>query len=209
MGILPDTQLDEELEEELEEDFDEELKEEPEENYKIKCFFSDLIFYTLIILIAAYIIPNFVLQRTIVDGASMEEALHNGDNIYVEKISYRFDKLDRFDIVVFYPYGREHNDYYVKRIIALPGETIQIKDDGLIYIDGELLEEDYGNEIILDPGRAAMPIRLAKDEYFVLGDNRNVSKDSRFWTVGNVNIRNIEGKVFFRISPLDQFGFID
>ncbi len=209
MGNLPDTQLDEELEEELEEDFDEELKEEPEENYKIKCFFSDLIFYTLIILIAAYIIPNFVLQRTIVDGASMEEALHNGDNIYVEKISYRFDKLDRFDIVVFYPYGREHNDYYVKRIIALPGETIQIKDDGLIYIDGELLEEDYGNEIILDPGRAAMPIRLAKDEYFVLGDNRNVSKDSRFWTVGNVNIRNIEGKVFFRISPLDQFGFID
>lgn len=208
MGNLPDTQLDEELEE-LEEDFDEELKEEPEENYKIKCFFSDLIFYTLIILIAAYIIPNFVLQRTIVDGASMEEALHNGDNIYVEKISYRFDKLDRFDIVVFYPYGREHNDYYVKRIIALPGETIQIKDDGLIYIDGELLEEDYGNEIILDPGRAAMPIRLAKDEYFVLGDNRNVSKDSRFWTVGNVNIKNIEGKVFFRISPLDQFGFID
>lgn len=173
-----------------------------------KYILYDLIFYAVLIFVCIYIIPNFVLQRTIVDGSSMADTLQNGEHLYVEKISYRFDALDRFDIIVFYPYGRENEEYYVKRIIGLPGETVQIIDSE-IYINGELLEEDYGKEEIEDPGRAAEPITLAEDEYFVLGDNRNISKDSRTYEVGNVKKQNIGGKAIFRIKPLSRFGLID
>ena len=138
----------------------------------------------------------------------MEDTLSNGDHLYVEKITYRMDLLKRFDIIVFYPYGRENEEYYVKRIIGLPGETVQIID-GDIYINGEIVEEDFGKEPIRDPGRAAQPIVLGEDEYFVMGDNRNISKDSRYPGVGNVQKKNIGGKAFFRVSPLKRFGPIE
>ena len=176
-----------------------------------KGIINDLIFYVVIIIVCLYIIPNFVLQRTIVDGDSMANTLLDGEHLYVEKISYRIDALDRFDIIVFYPHGRESDDYYVKRIIGLPGETVQIIGSD-IYINGEILDEDYGLEPIEDPGRAADLITLADDEYFVLGDNRNISKDSRMGGaigVGNVKKENIGGKVIFRIKPLSRFGTID
>lgn len=180
----------------------------PIKNSNIKGIIYDLIFYAVLIFVCIYIIPNFVLQRTIVDGSSMENTLHNGDHLYVEKLSYRFDALNRFDIIVFYPYGRDNNEYYVKRIIGLPGETVQIIGSD-IYINGEILKEDYGNEPIENPGRAAEPIVLGEDEYFVLGDNRNISKDSRSEEVGNVLKENIGGRAFFRIKPFDEFGTID
>lgn len=190
---------------------DEDNKEHNDKTNKksfIKSFIFDLIFYAVLIFACVYIIPNYVLQRTIVEGQSMENTLSDGDHLYVEKISYRLGLLKRFDIVVFYPYGRDHDDYYVKRIIGLPGETVQIID-GKIYINGEVLEENYGKEPILDPGRAAQPITLGDDEYFVMGDNRNISKDSRYPNVGNVKKENIGGKAFFRVSPLSKFGPID
>ncbi|MDF2907274.1 MAG: hypothetical protein K0R34_2595 [Herbinix sp.] len=174
----------------------------------IKELAFDLLFYILIIFTAIYIIPNYVLQRTIVDGSSMAETLHDGEHLFVEKLSYRFDALDRFDIIVFYPYGRENEEYYVKRIIGMPGETIQIIGSD-IYINGEILEERYGKDPITDPGRAAVPITLSEDEYFVMGDNRSVSKDSRTVEVGNVNKENIGGRAVFRIKPLSRFGTID
>lgn len=168
-------------------------------------FLYDLIFYAVLIFVCIYIIPNFVLQRTIVDGSSMADTLQDGEHLYVEKLSYRFDALDRFDIIVFYPFGRENEEYYVKRIIGMPGETIQIIN-GTIYINGEVLTEHYGKEPILDPGRASVPITLGEDEYFVMGDNRNVSKDSRSMEVGNVKKENIGGRAIFRIKPLSKFG---
>lgn len=189
-------------------DATDQVENEPEKKSSAKGFLFDLLFYAVLIFVSVYIIPNFILQRTIVDGESMENTLSDGDHLYVEKISYRIDMLKRFDIIVFYPYGRDNEEYYVKRIIGLPGETIQIIDS-IIYIDGQPLEEEYGKEPILDPGRAADPIVLDEDEYFVMGDNRNISKDSRYLTVGNVQKKNIGGKAFFRINPLKEFGPID
>lgn len=171
-------------------------------------FLYDLIFYAVLIFVCIYILPNFVIQRTIVDGSSMANTLQNGEHLYVEKLSYRFDALDRFDIIVFYPYGRENEEYYVKRIIGMPGETVQIIGSE-IYINGKLLEEHYGKDPIADPGRAAVPITLGEDEYFVMGDNRSISKDSRSEEVGNVKKENIGGRAIFRIKPLSRFGTID
>ncbi len=173
-----------------------------------RSLFYDLLFYALLIFVCIYIIPNYVIQRTIVDGTSMENTLMDGEQLYVEKISYHFNLLDRYDIVVFYPYGRENEEYYVKRIIGLPGETVQIIGSD-IYINGSKLEEHYGKDPIEDPGRAAQPITLGKDEYFVMGDNRNISKDSREEVVGNIKRGNIGGKVFLRIKPFSKFGFVN
>jgi len=173
-----------------------------------KSFLFDLIFYLILIFIVVYIIPNYVIQRTYVDGDSMQNTLFNKDQLYVEKLSYRFDALNRFDIIVFYPFGRKQTDYYVKRIIGLPGETVQIIGSD-IYINGKVLEEHYGKDPIIQAGRAKKPIKLADDEYFVLGDNRTISKDSRTTVVGNVKRENIGGRAIFRILPFSRFGTID
>ena len=124
----------------------------------------------------------------------------------LEKVSYRFRDPSRFDIVVF-RYAHEKNMFYIKRIIGLPGETVQIIGDD-IFIDGELLEEDYGLEPMEDPKRAASPITLGEDEYFVLGDNRNQSSDSRDPSVANVKRSQIVGRAWLRIWPLDRIGFV-
>lgn len=154
-----------------------------------------------------YLIPNFLLQRTIVTGPSMENTFFHGDNVLVEKLSYRMDRLKRFDVIVFSPYGKEKEDYYIKRIIGMPGEVVQIIE-GIIYINNVPLYETFGNGPIEDPGISREQIFLEKDEFFVLGDNRAVSLDSRYPEVGNVKKENIGGRVFLRVSPLKEFGWI-
>ena len=163
------------------------------------------VFYIAFVLVLTWVIITFVGQRTRVDGRSMMNTLHDGDNLIVEKLSYRFSDPKRFDIIVFPPTGKK--EYYIKRIIGLPGETVQIDENGNIYINGELLEENYGAETIQNPGRAAKPITLG-DEYFVMGDNRNNSKDSRSEEVGNVKRSQIIGRAWLRIWPLNKFGLL-
>lgn len=165
------------------------------------------IFYILFVIALTYLIITFVGQRTMVDGRSMNATLNDGDNLIVEKLSYRFGDPERFDIIVFPP-QESPKEHYIKRIIGLPGETVQIDAEGKIYIDGEVLEENYGLETIRNAGRAAEPITLGDDEYFVLGDNRNNSKDSRSDAVGNVKRSSITGRAWLRIWPLSDIGFL-
>lgn len=163
--------------------------------------------YILFVLCAVYLVIHFVGQRTQVLGSSMEPKLSSEDNLIVDKISYRFHDPERFDIIVF-PFRYEDNTFYIKRIIGLPGETVQIDEDGNIIIDGEILEEGYGKEVIRSPGRAYEEIQLGDDEYFVMGDNRNSSVDSRDPSVGNIMRDEIIGRAWLRIWPFDKFGLI-
>lgn len=165
--------------------------------------------YLLGVLCLTWLVITFVGQRTEVDGSSMEPTLTNGDNLIVDKLSYRFRDPERFDIIVF-PYKHKPKTYYIKRIIGLPGETVQIDEQGNIYINGEILSESYGREIIRpeNVGLAAEPIVLGEDEYFVMGDNRNNSTDSRFAQVGNIKREDIIGRAWVRIWPFSGFGIL-
>ena len=153
-----------------------------------------------------FLIIHFVGQRTYVSGSSMENTLSDGDNLIVDKITYRFSDPQRYDIIVF-PFHYADHVYYIKRIIGLPGETVQIVD-GDIYIDGEILRESYGREVIKDSGLATEPIELGEDEYFVLGDNRNDSTDSRDPSVGKIHRDEIIGRAWVRIWPLEKIGVL-
>ena len=164
------------------------------------------IIYIVIVVILSLGIITFVGQRTKVSGHSMETTLSDGDNLIVDKISYRFRDPERFEIIVF-PFQYEEHTYYIKRIIGLPGETVQVID-GYVYINGEMLDENYGLEVMDDPGIAAEPISLGEDEYFVLGDNRNHSSDSRDPSVGVLHRDDIMGRAWIRIWPFDKFGVI-
>ncbi len=164
------------------------------------------ILYLAIVVVVTICIICFVGQRTRVDGDSMYPTLHDGDNLIVDKISYHFNDPERFDVIIF-PY-QDSKIYYIKRIIGLPGETIQIDYDGNIFINGETLQEDYGYEPILNPGIAAEPILLGEDEYFVLGDNRNDSKDSRSEMVGPVEEDDIIGRAWVRFFPFEDAGLV-
>ncbi|MCI9490889.1 signal peptidase I [Lachnospiraceae bacterium 48-42] len=165
------------------------------------------IFYFIVIIALTYVIITYVGQRTRVDGSSMETTLSDGDHLLVDKISYRFHEPERFDIIVF-PYLHEEKVYYIKRIIALPGETVQVID-GYVYVNGEQLESDiYGAEVMEDAEMASEPLTLGEDEYFVLGDNRNHSSDSRDPSVGLIKRKNIMGRAWVRIYPFDHMGKI-
>ena len=176
----------------------------------------EFVAYCLLALLIAYLIIKFIGQRTVVDGNSMYPTLKDKDNIIVEKLSYRFGEIERYDVIVFNYHDpfKDEDVYYIKRVIGLPGETICV-ENGLVYLvekDGEkvLLNEDYG---YYSDGRkmesylAAVPMVIPEGEYFVLGDNRNHSYDSR--QIGTIKKEDILGKAWLRFYPLKSFGFID
>ncbi len=164
------------------------------------------VLYLVVIFGLTYLIVTYVGQRTSVSGSSMETTLSDGDNLIVDKISYRFRAPKRYEIIVF-PFKQAENTYYIKRIIGLPGETVQVKD-GYVYINGKKLDEHYGNEVMEKAGIAEEPILLGDDEYFVLGDNRNHSSDSRDPSVGVLKREDLIGRAWIRIWPLNNFGVI-
>lgn len=176
----------------------------------MKNFLKDFLgmsLYLLGILVLTFLVIQFVGQRTVVQGSSMENTLTDGDNLIVDKLTYRFHEPNRFDVVVF-PYQQGKDTYYIKRVIGVPGDSVYINDAGNIYINDELLVEGFGKEAILDPGIAEDTIFLGAEEYFVLGDNRNESADSRDPSVGVVKRDSIVGRAWLRIYPFDSIGFI-
>lgn len=163
---------------------------------------------TVAAMLAVYFICSLMVQRTVVSGDSMYPTLMDDEGILVNKLAYINEDIDRFDVVIFTHYNNklEKEVYYVKRVIGLPGESILI-DNGAIYINGELLEEYYGyydTDLPSYSGIAEETINIGEDEYFVLGDNRNNSEDSR--SFGCVSEEVVTGKVAFRIFPLSRIG---
>lgn len=174
-----------------------------------KEFVSTLLYFAGVMCLT-WLIVTYVGQRTEVSGTSMTTTLADGDNLIVDKISYRFREPKRFDIIVF-PWRYEADTYYIKRIIGMPGESLWITENGEIYINGSLLEEDYDQRAYRAGalGSSENPVILGEDEYFVMGDNRNNSTDSRKPEVGNIKREEIIGKAVFRIWPLDVFGALN
>ena len=158
----------------------------------------------VVVLACAWFLVYGFCGQVQVSGNSMQPLLDAGDVVLVNRLIYDVGKPERFDIVVF---EREDNKKNVKRVIGLPGETIQIKG-GFVFIDGECLNAENGLEQVSLAGRAENPVQLAEDEYFLLGDNRDSSEDSRFSNIGNVKEEQIQGKVWFRILPLLNIDFI-
>ncbi len=142
---------------------------------------------------------DFIGIKTSVVGTSMEPSLFNGEEVLLNRIVYQFSAPRRGDVIAFHPNGNENTHLYVKRIIALPGETIQIKQ-GAVYINGEMSAMDVET---LEPGVAAEEIKLSDEEYFVMGDNRENSEDSRSANIGNVTREMIEGKVWYHMKYED------
>lgn len=169
---------------------------------------KQLVITVLSVFIFSAFFVTVVAERAVVSGISMESTLYDGNNLIVDKISYQFTDPERFDIIVFAAPGLD-NEKLIKRVIGLPGETVQIKK-GYVYINGKKLTSDiYGKDIILDGGLADSKIKLGKDEYFCMGDNRNSSIDSRDPLVGNVKRSTVLGKTNLRILPVSQAGKID
>ena len=164
-------------------------------------------FKIILVCLLALVIVFYFGRQVKNSGDSMRPAVLDGDIVLVNRMIYDASKPKRGDIIVFKPNGNENARSYIKRIIGLPGETVQIKD-GEIYIDGEKLEEKYETTAIEDAGTASEEITLDGDEYFVLGDNRRNSEDSRMADIGNVKRSEIEGKAWFVISTKGNFGFI-
>ncbi len=178
-------------------------------NKILKEAFSTAVYFLIVFAVAAFIL-KFVGQRSVVDGESMTNTLFDGESVWVNKFRYRFTDPERFDIIVF-PYELQKDTYFIKRIIGLPGETVYIDEDGVIYINDEPLEESYGREVILPENRglASVKVVVGENEYFVMGDNRNNSMDSRYPNVGNIDRDKIIGKAVFRLFPVSSMGGIE
>ena len=157
--------------------------------------------------VLAYTCVYFTCNSTGVEGSSMQPVITNEDTVLINRFAYTLLKPRRFDVIAFTPNYKNTDRVLIKRIIGLPGEKVKI-ENGKVFINGKELENDKGLEDILIAGNAASEISLGQDQYFVLGDNRNNSSDSREPTIGNVRRDEIIGRAWLRTQPLTSFGLL-
>lgn len=174
-----------------------------EETSRVRLVIGWIVDIVVVISIAWFVVFAMGTQIT-VTGQSMEPVLSQDDVVLMNRLSCRIGKPERFDIVVF---EKEDGKYNSKRVVGLPGETVQIKD-GFLYINDEIIEGPEELQRVDLAGLAENPVVLGAEEYFLLGDNRENSEDSRFSNVGNVKRSQMRGKVWLRIRPLKKFGLI-
>ena len=161
----------------------------------------------IVVCILAWMLVSFIGQRVSNAGASMSPVLKNGDVVFINRIVYDARKPKRGEIIAFRPNGNENAHYCIKRVVGLPGETVQIKD-GKVYIDGKVQKKNVYTSDLDFAGIAEKKLTLGETEYFVLGDNSAGSDDSRLADIGNVKREDIGGKVWFVTNIGKNFGFV-
>lgn len=167
------------------------------------------IFSIFVVVFIAFVLVYFAGMTTSMIGVSMEPSVHSGDTVYIDRFAYVLGSPRVGDVIVFLPNGNEKSHYYIKRVVAVPGDTVQIIG-GRLYVNNEM--ETPGEipfDKMADAGIAENVIVLGNDEYFVLGDNRNNSEDSRSANIGQVKKEDILGKAwFYRGSGGNGMGFV-
>ena len=158
----------------------------------------------VIVLIIAAVLVYFAGMKVTVVGNSMDDSLSDGSQILVNRLTYNLTDPKAGDVIVFLPNGNEKSHYYVKRVVGVPGDTVQIQD-GILFVNGEPFDTE-DTEIMKNPGIADEEIAVGDDEFFVLGDNRNSSEDSRYANIGNVKKEYITGKAWFTVRPILKMG---
>ncbi len=177
----------------------------PEGNFVVDRIFKWIADVIVVVAIAVFFVIHLGEEMNIV-GSSMSSSLNDGQVILIDRMSYKLRTPDRFDVIV-YKSQTTQDQYVVKRIIGLPGETVKI-EDSKIYINGEELEDEYFKGAY-ESGYADKEIEIADDEYFVMGDNRNLSEDSRFEYIGNIDEEDIVGRAWLISAPFSEISFID
>lgn len=175
---------------------------------KYKKYIKALLLWILeifLVILAAYLIIEYAVEKTTMLGVSMSTTLNDGEKVIINKLAYWRDEPERYDVIVFSQSKSGHGYYNIKRVIGLPGETVEIIN-GAVYIDGKKLQEEIEVEDMRLAGLAEEPIVLGENEFFVLGDNRNYSEDSRFANIGIIVREDIIGKAWLRLEP---FSIID
>lgn len=168
-----------------------------------KSIWRDWILPLIVAVVLALTIRTFVAEARYINSESMVPTLRVNDRVFVDKIFYKMKGIERQDVIIFAPPPQAHTrDDYIKRVLGLPGDEVEIRD-GMLFINGEAVEEIY----LAEPMEGSYgPVVVPEGQFFVLGDNRNNSSDSRAW--GFVPIENVKGKAILRFYPFERFGIL-
>ncbi|RCX20041.1 signal peptidase I [Anaerobacterium chartisolvens] len=166
----------------------------------------------LIAVVLAFLIRGFIFEQAMVEGSSMDNTLHNNQRLIIYKLGYYFSPPERRDIIIleykqgmfkYLPFPDPDEVDYIKRVIAIPGDVVDINGDGYVYVNGERLKEPYVKGVTA-PNGMVFPITIPEKKVFVLGDNREYSSDSR--QIGLIDFDRIRGKAVYRIFPFKDWG---